>query len=327
MKRAHLLTTLLLAAWPVTSGFSQAPAISGQELLAIDNGTVKIGIDRARGASITWLSWSAHSGNTVNYADPGRLIQQSYYAGRHLDRKSEGQHRAWSPWTWNPIQGGGVGSWARVTKFEHRDNKQTLFGETIPKLWDMADEEADAVMRQWTSFEPEMPNVVVVRCEFVASRKADDRWGPAALRPQEIPACYFTRKFDTFKSYLGDGEWRDEAQPPGPPWGKADPPRNTMACFSADGQGIAVFSPGGIETWNFGPHAGGKSGDPADGPCVHMAPIVRVNMGPTSTLRYRYWLIVGNESEITERLDRLWAKYSDERVELSNPQPKPQTSE
>ena len=113
----------------------------------LDNGTVKVGLNRTKGASITWLSWTTHAKNIVNHADPGRLVQQSYYAGRVLDRKAEGQSAAWSPWSWNPIQGGGVGSWARVTKLERLDDS-TLFGETIPKLWDMPDEEAAAIMRQ-----------------------------------------------------------------------------------------------------------------------------------------------------------------------------------
>lgn len=146
------------------------------------------------------LAWLA-----VNIADPGRLIQQSYYAGKSLERIAEGQSKAWSPWTWNPIQGGGVGSWARVTEFKRVSN--TLFSVTVPKLWDMANEEAQAVMRQWTGFEPGCSNVVVVRCEFVSERNENDRWGPAVPRHQEIPACYFTRNFGLVKSYLGNGNW------------------------------------------------------------------------------------------------------------------------
>ena len=47
------------------SEISAAPAAPknisarGEDLLTLDNGTVKIGIDRAKGAAITWLSWSA----------------------------------------------------------------------------------------------------------------------------------------------------------------------------------------------------------------------------------------------------------------------------
>ena len=289
-----------------------------EDLLLLDNGTVKIGLNRAMGASITWLSWASYPQNMVNSVDPGRLIQQSYYAGRRLDRTADGQSKSWSPWSWNPIQGGGIGSWARVNECKRLDD-QTLYAETVPKLWDMPDEEAAALMRQWTGFEPGMPDVVVVRCEFVAQRALDDRWGPATSSPQEIPACYFTRNFHSFKSYLGGGKWRDETQPPGPPWGHANPPLKAMACFAANGQGVAVFSPTSTQPWNFGPHGGGNTADPAAGPCVHVAPIDRVKMGPQSTYRYRYWMVVGTEAQIVARLDSLLAKYSGEKSELTDP--------
>lgn len=307
--------------WPllvVRGESAEAAASRAEDLLSIDNGTVKVGIDRAAGASITWLSSGSYAKNMVNSQDPGRLVQQSYYAGHRLDRRGEGQSESWSPWSWNPIQGGGFGSWAQVTEFKRLDEGE-LFAETVPKLWDMPDEAADAVMRQWTGFEPGMPGVVVVRCEFVAQREVGDRWGPARRSPQEVPACYFTRNFRVFKSYLGAGEWRTEEQPTGPPWGKASPPRRAMACFALNGQGVAVFSPGAMEPWNFGPHGGGNSSEATDGPCVHVAPITKVELGPRSTLRYRYWLVVGTEAEIAARLDSLWDKYSAERVELIDP--------
>lgn len=297
---------------------ANAAPVHGEELLSIDNGTAKIGIDRNKGASITWLSFAAYPKNIVNIHDPGRLIQQSYYAGKRLDRKADGQSPSWSPWSWNPIQGGGVGSWARVTEFKRLDGN-TLFGETIPKLWDMPDEEAAAIMRQWTSFAPEMPNVIVVRNELTAKRDHDDRWGPAARSPQEVPACYFTRNFDHFKTYLGEGKWRDESQPPGPPWGPAKPPLKAMACFNTKGQGIAIYSPTSGETWNFGPHGKDMSDDPKAGPCVHVAPVSFVHLGPESTYEYRYWLVVGDQKQISSRLDQLIKQYASEVGKLTNP--------
>ncbi|MBI5690544.1 MAG: hypothetical protein HZC55_10655 [Verrucomicrobia bacterium] len=293
--------------------FAAAPA--GDQRLYLDNGTVRVGIDRARGGAITWLSWTTQPQNVVNHADPGRLIQQSYYAGKRLDRRAEGQSKAWSPWTWNPIQGGGVGSWARVTELKELPDG-TVYCETVPRLWDMPGEEAAARMRQWTGFEPGMPDVVVVRCEFLSERPAEDRWGPAVSRPQEVPACYFTRRFSEARSYLGDGQWRTESQPPGPPWGRAQPPRQAMACLAPDGQGVAVFSPAGTQHWNFGPHGGGASADPAAGPCMHVAPIDRAALGPRSVYRYRYWLVVGEARTLAARLDLLWQKYASERAEV-----------
>ena len=88
---------------------------TADDLSIIENEVARVGIDLDKGAAITWLSWKDYPKNMVNIADPGRLIQQSYYAGRRLDRTDKGQSKAWSPWSWNPIQGGGVGSWARVT--------------------------------------------------------------------------------------------------------------------------------------------------------------------------------------------------------------------
>ncbi len=293
-----------------------APA--GEDLRFLDNGTVKVGIDLRKGGSITWLSSAAYPKNTVNHSDPGRLIQQSYYAGLRLDRTADGQSKHWSPWSWNPIQGGGISSWARITRFERRE-PATLFTETVPKLWDMPDEEAAAVMRQWTSLTPDLPDVVVVRCEFVARRAPDDRWGPARLAPQEVPACYFTRNFDTVRSYLGEGRWRDESQPPGPPWGKAEPPRHAMAVFNSGGHGIAIFSPSATQPWNFGPHGRAGTDAPAAGPCLHVAPIDRVNLGPRSTYRYRFWLAVGTAAQLATRLNTLWSRHATERAELIDP--------
>lgn len=306
-----------LSAKPALQAVMNATA---NPLLSLDNGTVRIGIDRSKGAAITWLSWPAYPQNSVNHADPGRLIQQSYYAGHQLNRSADGQSSSWSPWTWNPIQGGGVASWARVNVMEHRDDG-TLFGETVPKLWDMPDEEAAALMRQWTGFEPAMPDVVVVKSELICQRDPGDRWGPAKPRHQEIPACYFTRNFSDVRSYLGAGKWRAESQPPGPPWGHAAPPLKAMAFFNKAGQGIAIFSPTSTIDWNFGPHGGGASDDPAAGPCMHVAPLDLVSLGPKSTYSFRYWMVVGDEKRIASRLDSLVAKYSGERATLSNPKP------
>lgn len=295
------------------------------DLQTIESDSVKVGIDREKGGAITWLSSNGYPGNFVNIADPGRLIQQSYYAGQSLDRTSEGQSKSWSPWPWNPIQGGGVGSagsagtWARVPVFEQRES--ALYSETIPKLWDMADEDAEAVMRQWTSLEPDQDGVVRVECEFQAMRQAGDRWGDVRLSSQEIPACYFTRNFSDVRSYLGEGNWRAEQQPPGPPWGQTQPPRKAMAMFTSNGQGVAVFSPSSTQRWNFGPHGEGDSDEPTAGPCMHVAPIDRVRLGYDSTYRYRYWLVVGNEKDIALRLDALWNQYSSESAQLLPPRP------
>ncbi|MCX7819771.1 MAG: hypothetical protein N2652_11305 [Kiritimatiellae bacterium] len=277
---------------------------------------VTVGIHRGMGGAIAWLSWTGHPQNVVNHHDPGRLIQQSYYAGHPLDRKRDGQSPHWSPWPWNPVQAGGVGAWALARELR-RLQDGALYSETVPKLWDMPNEDASALMRQWIHFEPDLRNVVAVRCEFLACRDGEaDRWGRVANNGQEIPACYFVRKFDRFRTYLGDGRWRAEPTAPGPPWGRARPPLNAVAVFDDDGQGVAVFSPAATQPWNYGPHGADRAAGPADAPCVHLAPIDVVPMGPHSTYRYRFWLVVGTENEIATSLDALRARYGDHHADF-----------
>lgn len=318
MKCAPYLFCFLFVSVPWVSGeeLANVSALGEREQMFAQNGTVSVGVDAAMGASITHLSWTEYSKNVVNIHDPGRLIQQSYYAGERLDRIGEGQWKQWSPWTWNPIQGGGVGSWARVKKFE-KDAKGRLFAETIPKLWDMPDEEAEAIMRQWTGFEPDFDNVVVVECEFESLRSQGDPWGGGRNRHQEIPALYFTRNFSRFLVYEGSGEWTEVKQEPGPPWGKTQVPLDVMGCFDDAGVGIATFSPGATEHWNFGPHGGGNSDDAEAGPCVHIAPLVTLKLEPRSKVRYRYWMVVGTKEEITASIDTLRERYSEEEVEIT----------
>jgi hypothetical protein len=85
-------------------------------------------------------------------------------------------------------------------------------------------------------------------------------------------------------------------------------PRNTV--------NIAVFSPMATEDWNFGPHGHGLSNDPTAGPCMHVAPLVHVALGPRSRFAYGYWIIVGDQQQIAARLDELILKHADEKAEL-----------
>ena len=153
------------------------------------------------------------------------------------------------------------------------------------------------------------------QCEFICNREDGDRWGPPIQRDQEMPAFYFTRNFHVVKSYLGNGAWRIGTQAPGPPWGKMEAPLKATALFAENGQGVGVYSPVAHKEWNYGPHGKEMSDDPLEGPCMHVAPLTRIALGPKSRYRYRYWIIVGTEQEIIESLDLLIQLYSNEKAE------------
>lgn len=315
MSRMRSCQCVVLSLLSCLNVLEAKPGRPKSELLVIDQHEMKIGIDRAMGASITWLSWAAHPENVINIHDPGRLLQQSYYAGKPLDRQADGQSKSWSPWTWNPIQGGGVNSWARVTVFEKSGSR--LVSETVPKLWDMPDEEASALMQQTCEFETGCKQVVQIHNRLICKRQPDDRWGPAVRRHQELPACYFTSQFRNVFMYQGRGAWQAVQQPAGPPWGKAQPKLCAMAAFNDKGQGIGVFSPVANTHWNFGPHGPyTPTAKPTDSPCVHMAPIATVALGPQTVLDYRYWLAVGSKAEVAAAFDALMKKYPNEEIRL-----------
>lgn len=65
----------------------------------IDNGQVKLGVDRDRGACIGYFSESSPERNLLNHYDTGRFVQQSYYGD------ADGSTWAGNPWHHNPVQG------------------------------------------------------------------------------------------------------------------------------------------------------------------------------------------------------------------------------
>jgi hypothetical protein len=63
----------------------------------LDNGVVKVGIDLAKGGSITYLSKSGTANNIINSYDLGRQVQQSYYSGPSLYDPYNNINPSWNP--------------------------------------------------------------------------------------------------------------------------------------------------------------------------------------------------------------------------------------
>ena len=148
---------------------SNAPAAQ----LELNNGTLKIRTDNTYGGSIVWLSTAAGTLNLVNIHDRGREIQQSYYAGSNLTRA--GQIANYSPWSWNPVQAGSYSGTASIVD-SFSLNNGILYSWTRPKLWDVPNETAQAVIKQWTQFEPGMSQVIRVTNQLACLRPAGDAW-------------------------------------------------------------------------------------------------------------------------------------------------------
>ncbi|MCY1723176.1 hypothetical protein OU798_22700 [Prolixibacteraceae bacterium Z1-6] len=164
----------------------------------IDNGRLTLKLDLTRGGAICWLSYSGSERNLVNIADEGRYIQQSYYAGKSLDRREEGQAPRWSPWTWNPIQvGDAFRNRAEILDFKKTEN--TMYIKCIPMQWDMNNHPAEAEMEQWTTLDG---SVLKVR-NRLSCHRTDRIYGDSISRDQELPAVYPISALSNLYTYTG----------------------------------------------------------------------------------------------------------------------------
>ena len=118
--------------------------------MGLDNGMLELKLDLTRGGAICFISESGKERNIVNVHDEGRYIQQSYYAGKSINRIKDGQNPSWSHWSWNPIQvGDSFKNRAEIVACEKTE--KTLYVKCIPMLWDMNNEPEEATIEQWST--------------------------------------------------------------------------------------------------------------------------------------------------------------------------------
>ena len=87
----------------------------------LDNGLIRIGVNKSRGSCIGFFGNSKSKRNVLNHYDHGRFIQQSYYGD--LD----GSNWNGKEWRYNPIQGGSwQGKDARVLELRINKNNDSL---------------------------------------------------------------------------------------------------------------------------------------------------------------------------------------------------------
>ncbi len=272
----------------------------------LDNGTLRVGVTRAYGGAITWLSTNG-GGNLVNNADRGRQIQQSYYAGASL--AATNQCRAWSPWPWNPIMVGDCeGNSSPVLVLTNTGGR--LYMKAQPLLWDRSNVVSQSFIELWIGFHPTLSNVVVVDNRFTSFRDAADAWGGPAPRPQEIPACYFVSCLSAIRSYTGTTPWQNAPLAPIPNvfmWTNFIPTEQWAACVNASEFGVGIYSPDAT-SMNAGKFGTGVTCNTFDGSTMHIAPLVTKAFDRTSVYGYRCYLAVGQLAAIRSAFYQIHAK-------------------
>lgn len=278
---------------------------------SLDNGVIHIKQDLTRGGAISYISKSGSNRSIVNIADEGRYIQQSYYAGKSLNRQADGQQKNWSPWAWNPIQvGDAYRNRAQILDYSKTDS--STYVKCIPMLWDMNNMAAEAEMEQWTKLNGNVLHVT----NKISCFRTDTIYGENIANHQEIPAVYPISALKYLYSYFGlspfTGDTLDNptvVKLSSGFWGRFQNEtvtENWMAFVDENNWGIGVYAP---TTKNY---IAGMSGMPDkeanSNSTSYIAPIKTEKFLVNTVYQYEYWLIIGNLTQIRDKVYSLHAK-------------------
>ena len=282
--------------------------VTPDELVA-DNGTLVVKFDLTRGGAISWISLSGSQRSLVNIADEGRYIQQSYYAGKSLDRKKDGQSPNWSPWPWNPIQvGDAFRNRARI--LDYRQSKDSLYVKCIPMQWDMNSRYAEAEMEQWTFLKG---NVLTIRNRLTCHR-TDKIYGDSILCDQELPAVYPISALKNLVTYVGQAPFTDDTLSRREVinlksgfWGRYENvPENWMAFVDDNNFDIAVYNP--LCTRFLAGMSGVPGKEANDGSTSYIAPVKKEMLTKNCVYEYEYYIVIGKLDETREKIYQLKLK-------------------
>lgn len=284
-----------------------ALSISAQNntFVELNNDKLLLKFDLSRGGVIAYISKANDSRNIVNTFDEGRYVQQSYYAGKSLDRKAEGQSPAWSPWPWNPIQVGDY-YFNRAKILANKKYNDTMYVKCIPMLWDMNNKPAEATIEQWTTIKD---NVIWTRNRLTCHR-TDTIYGEGRACDQELPAVYPISALKNLYTYFGKKPFKGKALTNTKVvllssgfWGRYlnDTVSEKWMAFVNDSLwGLGVYCP---IADNFIAGMAGKPGfETKDESTSYIAPIKKVVLNKNSVYEYEYYLIVGTLNEIRSKV-------------------------
>jgi len=127
--------------------FSLALSALGEDTwVFIDNGALRLGVNKTAGACIGFLSAGKDQPSILNSYDHGRFVQQSYYGD------TDGSMWDKNTWRYNPVQGGHwQGKPAQVLEF--KSDATTLYSRTQPVHWATGKDLPEMVMEQWITLD------------------------------------------------------------------------------------------------------------------------------------------------------------------------------
>jgi len=289
--RGAILMLLSFLTLPLLS--SPAKALDDKKKAArdweyLDNGVVRIGVDKSRGACIGYFAESGTRRNLLNNYDEGRFIQQSYY-GRPDGSKWNGK-----PWVYNPVQGGySKGKSSRLLKFSRDKKKKSISARIEPLSWASGIACPEAIMGVTISLEGPL-----ARVRFRMDYTGEDQ---SLIRDQEMPAVFVDARLPNLV-YSESGKLKRRV--PGWPNERGKASENWVAYLDDKDWGIGVYTPGTELFTCYRFKGNGKTG-PAGSACSYVAPLRRFSLQKGLAVDYEVFLTIGSLAEIRERFASL----------------------
>ena len=261
---------------------------TGRQWEYLDNGRVRVGIDKSRGACIGFFAESATGLNLLIHYDEGRFIQQSYYGA------ADGSKWNGKPWVYNPIQGGHhKGKRSRLLEFNRDNKKKTISAKIQPLSWASGVSCPEAIMGVTISLDGPLAKI-----RFRMDYTGKDQ---SVIRDQEMPAVFVDAELPNLV-YSEDGKLKRRV--PGWPNQRGKATESWVAYLDDKDWGIGICTPG-TETFTCYRFKGdGKTG-PTGSACSYVAPLRRFSLQKGLSVDYEVILTIGSLAEIRERFASL----------------------
>ena len=261
---------------------------TGRQWEYLDNGRVRVGIDKSRGACIGFFAESATGRNPLNHYDEGRFIQQSYYGA------ADGSKWNGKPWVYNPIQGGHhKGKRSRLLEFNRDNKKKTISAKIQPLSWASGVSCPEAIMGVTISLDGPLAKI-----RFRMDYTGKDQ---SVIRDQEMPAVFVDAELPNLV-YSEDGKLKRRV--PGWPNQRGKATESWVAYLDDKDWGIGICTPGTESFTCYRFKGDGKTGPPGSA-CSYVAPLRRCSLQKGLSVDYEVILTIGSLAEIRERFASL----------------------
>ncbi|MFM2198563.1 MAG: hypothetical protein RLZZ505_1995 [Verrucomicrobiota bacterium] len=262
-----------------------------QDWTYLDNGTIRIGVDKGRGSAIGYFALSKDKRNLLNHYDEGRFIQQSYYGD------PDGSKWAEKPWVYNPVQGGSYkGENARTLEFRLEENG--LYAKIEPLRWASAEPCPEAVMHEHITLDGAVAKIRM-RLDYTGSTQQSNAH-------QEMPAMFVDYAL-LHLMFEKDGklvkhkpvDLGEDLKPE-----QIDYSGNWLAYVDDNHIGIGIHTPGTNQAVTYRYRGNGSTG-PNGSACSYVAPIRKIQLTKGLSIEYEFHLTIGTLDEIRARFEKL----------------------